>query len=136
MIYDLDLQIIPLLVHDLSGVDLRRVLRKVNWDRVHHCVPIRVVMERCENVDIAVCLSDDRRLDYRAYAICKTKFVTFTYWINADSPKLKAIMANDLRHKISCEHDHNVLLVAESAGTCYSAVYRRHQAETVERAAP
>jgi hypothetical protein len=66
MTYDLDMQIINLLTNSFCGVDLRRTLHRVNYDSVYQYVPISALLDACENVDFAVCMMGEPRVDYRA----------------------------------------------------------------------
>jgi hypothetical protein len=100
MIYDVDLKIIELLTHGIGGMTLRQVFHKMNWSRVHRYLPISVILDDCQYVNLVVRLSSESRTDFRAHVTYKNRIANIRYWVDADYPKLKIIIADDLRRKI------------------------------------
>jgi hypothetical protein len=63
-------------------------------------VPNRNILEEWKNVEFVVCLSGDSAAEYHAHLSYPNRIATFKDWADVDYPKLKTIIANDLRGKI------------------------------------
>jgi hypothetical protein len=63
-------------------------------------VPISVILYGCENVDFVVSLSGESQTEFRAHVTYKDRVDIIWYWADVDYPKLKVVMADDLRRNI------------------------------------